>query len=97
MEGKYKKAGDLLEGLGLPRPRLAEAVDEKPAEGIKTVGEFIGLVERMREAQRNFFESHGNRVYLQKARELEGQVDACIAARKARLSRENPPAPAREA
>ena len=66
---------------GKERPE-SEVPTVKPE--VKTVGEFIELVELMREAQKAFFESNGNRTYLQKAYELEKRVDACIKARRER-------------
>ena len=49
-----------------------------------TTGEFAGLVERMRMAQKTWFRSRATRD-LYEIKNLEKQVDKAIAERKARL------------
>ena len=50
-----------------------------------TVGEFADLVERMREAQKNYFRLHALSD-LHKSKELEKQVDKAITERRERLA-----------
>ena len=48
------------------------------------VGEFADLVERMREAQKNYFRSHALSD-LHKSKELERRVDKALAERRQKI------------
>ena len=50
-----------------------------------TVGEFAGLVERMREAQKNYFRLHALSD-LHKSKELEKQVDNVLSERRQKMA-----------
>jgi hypothetical protein len=51
---------------------------------VKAACDFANLAERMREAQKEYFQNSGNRFYLMEAKKLEALVDACIKARRER-------------
>ena len=50
-----------------------------------TVGDFTDLVERMREAQKNYFRLHAPS-NLHKSKELEKQVDNALAERRQKMA-----------